>query len=113
MMQSSMQQGMGGANALPAGTWTHSFEEDQGDVQVYRPSGEFPFPPARRPRATLVFGPDGAASSAAPGPDDRLLRAPVAVTSLGMNRFRFDGGALAGEVELIEHGPGILRLRRT
>lgn len=31
-------------------TWLHSYEEDQGDVRVYRPRG-FPFPPA--------FGRDG------------------------------------------------------
>lgn len=106
MMSSTMQEG------LPAGAWTHSFEEDQGDVQVYRPSAQYPFPPSRRGRETLVFGADGMAMSGAPGPDDRQQRTSVAVTPLGMNRFRFDGGALAGQVEVVESSPGILRLRR-
>lgn len=112
MMQSSMQEGMGGAPALPTGAWTHSFEEDEGDVQVYRPSTGFPFPPARRGRETLVFGPDGTVTGGAPGADDRPQRSAVAVTPLGMNRFRFDGGPLAGQVEVVESGPDILRLRR-
>ena len=38
------------------GSWTHSFEEDQGDVLVYRPTHAFAFPPARRGRETLEFG---------------------------------------------------------
>jgi hypothetical protein len=103
---------MNRGTGLPVGAWTHSFEEDEGDIQVYRPSAAFPFPPARRPRDTLVFHPDGTASIGVPGPDDRQQHTPVAVTALGMNRFRFDGGALAGEVEVLEHSPGILRLRR-
>lgn len=111
MMHSSMQNGMGGPAAFPAGSWTHSFEEDQGEVEVYRPSASFPFPPARRGRETLSFD-GGGAMAGMPGPDDRQQRAPVSVTALGMNRFRIDGGPLAGEIEVLEQSPEILRLRR-
>lgn len=56
-----------------ATTWAHSFEEDEGDVQVYRPRDTFPFPPSRKGRETLVFDPSGRASSGMPGPDDRMM----------------------------------------
>lgn len=102
-----------GRAALPVGVWVHSFEEDADGIEVYRPSGAFPFPPARRGRATLVFNADGSASSAVQGADDRPQTSTFAVTAMGMNRFRFDGGVLAGAVEVVEQGPGILRLRRS
>ena len=108
MMPSSMQ----GGQELPAGAWTHSYEEDEGDVQVYRPSTGFPFPPSRRGRETLVFGPDGTAIGGMPGADDRQQRTAVAGTPLGLTRYRLEGGPLAGQVEVLEAGPGILRLRR-
>jgi hypothetical protein len=55
-------------------TWAHSFEEDEGDIQVYRPRDTFPFPPSRRGRETLVFDPAGQAMSGMPGPDDRMMQ---------------------------------------
>ena len=36
-----------------SGTWAHSYEEDEGGVQVYRPYDTFPFPSRRQGRATL------------------------------------------------------------
>ncbi|GGX84818.1 hypothetical protein GJV26_05800 [Massilia dura] len=53
-------------------TWAHSFEEDEGDIQVYRPRDTFPFPSSRRGRETLVIDPSGHAMTAMPGPDDRM-----------------------------------------
>ena len=38
------------------GSWTHSFEEDEGGVLVYRPTHSFLFPPTRGGRDTLEFG---------------------------------------------------------
>lgn len=54
-------------------TWAHSFEEDEGDIQVYRPRDTFAFPPSRRGRETLVFDAAGRAASGMPGPDDRTM----------------------------------------
>ena len=71
-----------------SGAWTHSFEEDDGDVQVYRPSNSFTFPSARRARETLEFAAPGQVVTGVPGPDDRLQRASSSLTSMGMGRFR-------------------------
>jgi hypothetical protein len=54
--------------------WGHSFEEDTGDIAVYRPA-EFDFPRARG-RAGLEFEPDGKYIEWVIGPAD---------TSLGVN----------------------------
>lgn len=119
-MQSSMGAGMGGdsagnsGSAALSGSWSHSYEEDQGDVEVYRPSATFAFPPSRRGRETLVFGPDGRASMGMPGPDDRQQHATITVTPVDSNRFRFEGGAFSSQmVEVLELSPTVLRLRRT
>jgi hypothetical protein len=54
-------------------TWAHSFEEDEGDIQVYRPRDTYPFPPSRRGRETLIFDLSGRATSGMPGLDDRMV----------------------------------------
>lgn len=59
--------------ASGAMTWAHSFEEDEGDIQVFRPRDTFPFPPSRRGRETLAFDATGRATSGMPGPDDRTM----------------------------------------
>ena len=96
----------------PAGNWTHSYEEDGGDVQVYRPTHSFAFPPSRRGRETLEFGAAGQMVSGVPGPDDRQVRTGAALTSLGMNCYRLDGGQTAGQViEIIQSEPDMLTIR--
>lgn len=90
-----------------SGAWTHSFEEDQGEIQVYRPSDSFHFPPSRRPRETLEFDGAGQVVIGRPGPGDRLQRASSSLTPLGMNRFRIADGRT---LEIIEAGSDILRL---
>ncbi len=103
---------MNSATLPESGSWTHSFEEDAGDVRTYRPSQGWAFPPARRPRATLAFGPGGAVEIGTPGPDDRLRRTSATVTALGMQRFRLDsGGASLGQIELVAATPDRLKLR--
>jgi hypothetical protein len=92
-----------------SGEWTHSFEEDEGDVQVYRPSASFAFPPSRRSRETLEFAAPGQVVIGAPGPDDRLQRTTSSLTPLGMNRFRIGE---ARTMEVIEAGSAILRVRQ-
>jgi hypothetical protein len=104
--------GMGGAGMggdAPSGSWTHSFEEDEGDLLVFRPTASFPFPPSRRGRERLDFD-GGVVSAAMPGPDDRSR--PATVTPVGANRFRFEAGNLAGQVvEIVEHSAGRLTVR--
>jgi hypothetical protein len=51
------------------GSWTHSHEEDQDEVQVFRP-GDRPLPPSRG-RTSFTLRADGTADTGAPGPDDR------------------------------------------
>lgn len=79
---------------MGSGTWAHSFEEDEGDIQVYRPRATFPFPPSRRGRETLEFDPAGRASAAMPGPDDKM-RPQMAAPAF----------------DVIEAGPDILKIR--
>ena len=91
------------------GSWTHSFEEDQGDVLVYRPTHSFAFPPARG-RETLEFGEGGELTERMPGPDDRPRDTTGSWTALGMNRFRL-GDAMGRVIEVVEHTPSILKIR--
>jgi hypothetical protein len=57
--------------AMVARSWTHVREEDQGELQAYRPT-EGDLPPARG-RTTLDLSPDGTLRRRTPGPDDRSL----------------------------------------
>ncbi|CDG81347.1 hypothetical protein [Janthinobacterium agaricidamnosum] len=102
----SMTQGQGGQGAAPVhGSWTHSFEEDEPGVRVYRPTHSYAFPACRRGRETLEFGDDGKLTALAPGPDDRPRRQPaLQLTPLGMNRYAVGGTAAAPEhvIEVLE-----------
>lgn len=96
------------------GSWTHSFEEDEMGVLVYRPTDIFTFPPSRRGRETLVFGEGGGLTQQTPGPDDRLRDTASRWTALGMNRFRLGDTANAPNqvIEVVEHTPEILKIRK-
>ena len=83
-------------SATPQGEWAHAFEEDTGDLQVFRPVASFNFAPARRGRARLRFGPGGSVSLERPGPDDRPVAVPV--EALGMGRYRAAAGGPAFEI---------------
>jgi hypothetical protein len=76
------------------GGWAHSFEEDQGDIQVYRPRATFAFPPSRRGRETLDLNASGGVTAGMPGPGDGM------VPREGQPRF-----------DIIEAGPDILKVR--
>ncbi|SFE04327.1 hypothetical protein [Nitrosomonas sp. Nm166] len=95
------------------GSWTHSFEEDQGDVQVYRPTHSFAFPPARG-RDTLEFGEGGELIKQVPGPDDRPRSLRGNWTALGMNRFRLEGtmDAPGQVIEVVEQTTSVLKIRK-
>lgn len=90
-----------------SGSWTHSFEEDTGDELVFRPSASFTFPPSRRPRDTLDFS-AGQATTATPGPDDRIQRNAASMTVMGVDRLRMGDGRL---IEVIEARPDLVRVR--
>lgn len=103
-------------NSLPialAGSWTHSFEEDEPGVSVYRLTQSFAFPPARRGRATLEFGNADEVLTDVPGPDDRQQITRSSMTPLGMNRYRLGGTAPAPDkvIEVVEPQAGALKLR--
>lgn len=76
------------------GGWAHSFEEDEGDIRVYRPRATFAFPPSRRGRETLDIGASGGVAAGMPGPADRTVQ---------------QGGQ--PHFEIIEAGPDILKVR--
>src|SRR3712207_9425551 len=63
--------------AAVTGRWLHSFEEDHGDVTVYRPP-DHDFPPARGRRG-IEFSPDGSFTEWVIGRGD----APQAVPGQG------------------------------
>ena len=90
------------------GSWTHSFEEDEGDIQVYRPSNSFAFPPARRARETLEFATPGQIVTGIPGPDDKLQRISSSLTPMGMGRFRIGEARV---IEVIQLASDILKLK--
>lgn len=92
-----------------SGNWAHSYEEDEGGVQVYRPYDTFPFPPSRQGRATLDFCDAATVVSGMPGPDDRQARAAAGITPLGMNRFRLGDARV---IEVLESGPDVLKVRQ-
>ena len=91
-----------------SGAWTHSFEEDDGDIQVYRPSNSFIFPPARRARETLEFATPGQVVTGVPGPDDKLQRASSSLTPMGMGRFRIGEARV---IEVIQSASDILKVK--
>lgn len=99
---------MGAGDVGLSGSWTHSFEEDTGNEQVYRPDS-YPFPASRRPRARLDFD-TAQVMTAVPGPDDKLQRSMAPITALGMSRFRLGDGS---EIEVIQVGTDTLRVRTT
>ena len=63
--------------------WTHSHEEDEPGLMVFRPGG-WRFPPSRG-RKSFELGPDGALVATRPEADDRLG------SSVGRWRLRDDG----------------------
>jgi hypothetical protein len=91
-----------------SGNWTHSFEEDEGDVQVCRLSGSFAFPPSRRGRETLDFSQSGQVDSGMPGADDKRQHSTSSVVPMVMNRFRIGEGRV---IEVIESGPDVLKVK--
>jgi hypothetical protein len=74
--------------------WVHAREEDDGDLQVYRPV-DYDLPPARGRRG-IEFRPDGEVLLYGPGPADKPVASPG----------RMD------DVEIVSVEPDRLTLRR-
>jgi hypothetical protein len=85
--------------------WQHSFEEDHGDIQVFRPA-EYPFPPARG-RAGIEFRPDGTSIRYAIGRGDAPTPQPGRWQMNEQNRLQMAGGNL----EIVRVDDSILEVR--
>ena len=85
--------------------WQHSFEEDHGDIRVFRPA-EYPFPPARG-RAGIEFRPDGTSVRYAIGRGDAPTPQPGRWQMSDQNRLQMAGGNL----EIVRVDDSILEVR--
>jgi hypothetical protein len=97
----------------PIGSWSHSYEEDEGGVRVYRPTHSFAFPPSRRGRDTLVFEADGKLVIHSLGADDTSHARASRWTHVGEREVGLGGmpGAPEEIVEIIESTPDVLKVR--
>lgn len=101
------------ASELPiSGRWLHSFEEDSGDVRVYRPEG-YDFPPARG-RAGIELLPDGTFIDMQIGPTDahQNVQGRWEYVGTGIIRLSFDDPQRDRAVEIVECGEQKLCLRQ-
>ena len=98
------------------GRWTHSFEEDDGDVLTYRPTDTFRRSRPREAAATPLSSRRAANSPNMPpgGTTGRAQRLSVVGRPWVSNRIMLGGteGAPGQVIEVIELTPDILRLRR-
>jgi hypothetical protein len=93
-------------------TWTRSFEEDEGDVHVYRPASHT-FPRQRRPRDTIEFRPDGTLVRLVPGRADKREREESRWYAELPGRLRATGvpGQQDMLLEVLHVDAGLLKLR--
>jgi hypothetical protein len=93
--------------------WGHSFEEDTGDITVYRPDN-YPFPRARG-RAGIEFRPDGTFIDWIIGPGDahRAISGHWRMEGPGRVRVYFDGDVRAPRVlEILQCDAAVLKARQ-
>jgi len=94
--------------------WTHSREEDQGDIRVYRPS-DYPFPPARG-REGLEFREDGEFIRYQIAPTDGSLavhgRWSVKDTNVVEVQFP-NQSTLSYTLTILEYNQHVLKVRQT
>jgi len=95
---------------IPSGEWTHSHEEDDDDVLVYRRTESFAFPPTRAGRDWLRVSPSGQIVALAPGADDRPR--PTGIRVLPSGEQSDDGSHDVSTLEVLEASPTVLRIRR-
>ncbi|QXJ22661.1 hypothetical protein AGRA3207_003702 [Actinomadura graeca] len=112
-----MSQGESTVGAAPpdvTGSWLHSFEEDTGTTEVYRPSA-YRFRPARRVRGGLEFRPDGTFVERRPGPDDRLYEVQGRWAAQGAGRIGVtfpQGRAAPYEITVVSRTQDMLAITR-
>lgn len=95
------------------GTWLHSYEEDTGDAEVFRPIS-FAFPPSRG-RPGIAFRPDGGYAEISPGADDRGAVSQGRWRDLGAGRIEisFPDGRQAPSVRhLLSCENGVLKIAK-
>lgn len=93
--------------------WGHSFEEDTGDIVVYRPA-EYAFPLARGRRG-IEFKPDGTFIDWAIGPADvpHGVNGHWRIEDPGFVRVFFEGNIRAPRVlEILQCDAGVLKVRQ-
>jgi hypothetical protein len=92
--------------------WTRSFEEDEGDVHVYRPAS-YRFPRQRGPRDGIEFRADGSLVLLTPGPADKRERVEGRWYVEGCGRLRVSGIGGVGErtLEILHVDAGLLKIR--
>lgn len=97
-------------------TWLHSFEEDQGNIEVYRPRG-FSFPLARG-RIGFAIMRDGSFIQYDIGPADGIVEIPGTWTleseDVLLIRLRRIGstGQRAYRMQIVSLSPDMLKIRR-
>jgi hypothetical protein len=101
---------------LPAGIfrrWVHSFEEDAGDVAVYRPV-DYDFPLARGRRG-IEFKRDGEFVEYSIGQTDAPLGSPGTWRSEGPNRasITFTDRPSAYTLEIVDFDGNLLKVRKS
>lgn len=98
---------------LPGGSWTHSFEEDEAGVEVYRPTATFAFPPSRKGGEVLRFATqddERASPRCCPAPTTaRAPRRQPPCVRWARDATRW---AMTKELKIIEATPAILKLVR-
>jgi hypothetical protein len=97
---------------LCAHDWLHSFEEDEGSEEVYRPA-DAPVPAARRPRERVRLTAGGAATVFVGGADDRArgLAAEWQASGGDVVVRIPDGPAARSTYRIVSIAPDVLRIR--
>ncbi|SDX81119.1 hypothetical protein SAMN05660209_01331 [Geodermatophilus africanus] len=92
------------------GRWLHSFEEDHGDVTVYRPP-DHDFPPARGRRG-IEFAPDGSFTEWAIGRGDAPQAVPGRWRTAAAGQFEVTTERTGDRVlEVVHQDPERLEVR--
>jgi len=97
-------------------TWFHSFEEDQGNIEIYRPRG-FSFPPAFGRNGFAIMR-DGRFIQYDIGPADEIVEIPGAWTleseDVLLVRLRRIGstGQRTYRMQIVSVSPDMMKIRR-
>jgi len=98
---------------IPVGRWINAHEEQEGDVEVYRPAG-YPLPRSRG-RKGLEIRPDGEFADLLIGADDRSTEVVGRWTAEGDRKLkvRFPESARPDqEIDVLEAGKELIKVRR-